>query len=99
MKGLLLLSLSSLVCWVSGEYLGAPRTWFTWSGLLHPAPPTALHYSRLRIPGTPSPNWLSSLVPLGPGLPVIGSSLPFSRTPSFRLRPTSKTPSSNLPGF
>lgn len=32
MKGLLLLILSALFCWVAGEYLGAPKTWFTKSG-------------------------------------------------------------------
>ena len=63
MKGLLLLTLSSLLCWVSGEHLGAPRTWFTWSGLLHLAPGTALHYPLLKIPSAPRPNWLSSPVP------------------------------------
>lgn len=84
MKGLLLLTLSALLCWVSGEHLGAPRT------------STACPTHRPPLPTAQDPKcpnwWLSSPVPPEPGFPVTGSLLHFSRIPgSFTLLPTSKT--------
>lgn len=65
MKGLLLLALSSLLCWVSGKHLGP-------QGPGSPCPTATPHSPRLRTPSTPGPKWLSSVLPAS-GLPVTGS--------------------------
>ena len=89
MEGLLLLTSSPWLCWVSGEHFG-PQ----WSqDLIRPVRtfiPCLTYHSTLpttQDPRHPWPQWLSSPVLPEPGFPGTVSLLPLSRTHLFILQP------------
>lgn len=92
MKGLLLLTLSALFCWVSGEHLGAPKDRVHLAPTFTSCPNHRPTLSLLKTPRVPRPNGLSSPVRLHDRVLA-----PLPRTHAFILPLISKAHSSNLP--